>query len=286
MYKAEIANEITYILWVSMWTGRQVERALSQWWNWRRSVIQQWLNADSNWETLSLNQLRSKAKNELRGLELMPCIRMQVYWICCAVSDYFIDDSSSYRNICMPEWLWSRYSEIPEYYSIELEHAGGRVYPPAAWTAQEGNIGVDADRIDFQKIHVLNSFTTESQTNSFLGLQDSNDAAIRSWETYNSLSIFSNHELYGILKGIKGRPQEGRKKRGREARYSDRWAVRCATLKDKTDMTNDEIARKFNLPTKRYFFSNQSDAVRHLVERGRVLLESVGLRYHIRSVIA
>jgi hypothetical protein len=157
----------------------------------------------------------------------------------------------------MPEWLWSRYSEIPEYYSIELEHAGGRVYPPAAWTAKEGNIGVDADRIDFQKIFLADSQDTEYRTNSFPGLQDAEDpGTVHTWEMYDSLSLFSNHELYGILKGIKGRPQEGRKKRGREARYSDRWAVRCALLKDKTSMSDYEIARKFKLPKKRPYSSN------------------------------
>lgn len=262
-----------------MWTDRQVERALFSWVKWRRSIVLQWLDVDLGWETLSLNQLRSKAKHELRGLELMPCIQMQVYWLCCAVSDYFIDDSSSYRKICMPDWLWSRYSGIPKDYRIELMHAGERVYPPAVWTAQEGNIGVDADRIDFPKVFLADSQDTEYPTNSFPALQDTKDpGTVQTWEIYDSLSLFSDHELYWILKELKGRPPERRKKRGREACYSDRWAVRCALLKDKTSMSDYEIALKFNLPHERYWESNQSDTVRHLVERGRIVLESVGLR--------
>ncbi len=261
-----------------MWIAERVEQALFHWAIWRRSIILQWLDVDTDWELLSLGQLRSKSKNELRALELMPCIQLQVYWICCVISDYSFDDSSSYREIRMPDWFWSRYSRVVEYYEIDLRHASNRMYPPAVWTADEGITGVDADKFDFSQVHLWHPQDIKYNTNIPAVLQDRDaPGAFHAWETYDSISPSSSHELYGILKGLKGRPQERRKRRGREAHYSDRLAVRCALLKDKNSMTDYEIAIKFNLPSKRYYSSNQSDTVRHLVERGRRLLESVEL---------
>lgn len=267
---------------VSMWTGKRVEQALFHWGKWRRSLVLQWLDVDIDWELLSQSQLRSKSTNELRALELLPCIQLQVYWICCIISDYSFDDSSPYREIRMPNWLWSRYRSVVKDYGIDLRHASNRVYPPEVWTEDDGITGVDVDKFDYSQVHLYHPQDIQYDTNIPAVLQNRDKPeAFHAWETYDTISLSSSHELYGILKGLKGRPQEHRKRRGRKAHYSDRLAVRCALLKDKKGMADYEIALKFNLPTKRYYSSNQSDTVRHLVEKGRRLLESVELSWPI-----
>ena len=60
--------------------------------------------------------------------------------------------------------------------------------------------------------------------------------------------LHSKHELVGILKGHKGRPREKRVKQGAPTQYSDRTAVQCAVLRESTQMTTVQIARKFGLP--------------------------------------
>ncbi|MBM4463612.1 MAG: hypothetical protein FJ012_09860 [Chloroflexi bacterium] len=87
----------------------------------------------------------------------------------------------------------------------------------------------------------------------------------------------SDHDFCSILRGLRGRPRKRRGKAGRAPLYSDRLAVKCAVAKG--DMTYTEIARRFGLNTtiKRPFLSEQSDTVRHLVQRGAKLLEECGL---------
>lgn len=81
------------------------------------------------------------------------------------------------------------------------------------------------------------------------------------------------HELHSLLIRSRGRARNVRRV-GRPPNYSDRLAVTCATLWP--DMKHVNIADKLGLPSYEPYESRQSDAVRHLVNRGQTLIKKYG----------
>lgn len=235
-----------------MWKPKNVERALFTWGKWRQSIISQWLNPEKDLEEFTLKQLRGKVRQELRTLGLPTSTWLELYWICCTVSEYNLDDWNTFNNIVVPAWLLSRYERIMGFDNLYwLRNPISRVYPPEIW--DEGDV--------------------DYMTRRVTGKQDIDERdRIYPWEEWPWIFLPSRYELYEFLNKLKGRPREKSRKPGNRPSYPDSLAVKCAVLNEKHDMTHVEIAIKFGLPITKPYDSRQSDIVRHLVDRGRKLI--------------
>lgn len=260
-----------------MWSNRKVEQALFRWTAWRKSIISEW-QGNSSLEILDPNLLHTKAYEFLWQLQLTTPIQhihtlLQIYWICCIVTDYLFDNPISYDNIRIPDWLATRYAT--------LVVKDQRMLPPRAMTdntiTREENVR-HLTQFFGHDMSIMRDFT---QYGFFIN------------EPYE-IEVFTNDEFYGILTNFEGRPTKKFGIRGRPAQYYDRQAVKCAALKD-SGKTYVDIARKLGLhikepiiPTTRPlgndpdsanisdpYVVEQSDSARHLVERGRRILSGL-----------
>lgn len=232
-----------------MWDSKNVERALFSWWRWQHSIINQWVIGDHGPVEGTYEEFRDRVQRELSVMELPVSNWLEIYWICCVCSNYTITDRISYKNILMHDWLMKLAGVYLKSYKIET---GTRVYPPEVWNERD---------ID---IYALRYFGKNLTDKSIL------------YPNEGDLRIFlpTGHEFYEVLKKFKGRPRVYRK-RGKRPHYSDRLAVHCAVEKDKREMTYIEIAKRFDLPRTKPWESWQSDVARHLVNRGRRLIQSL-----------
>lgn len=238
-----------------MWQPKSVERALLRWQKWRRSIISYWAESGNDLNGLPSNHIRDEAKEETQKLGFPRSLFLEFYWICCIASDFNLDYAVTYDNIVIPQWLPVPPKPPSAFYyrrcvvKNELK-PGLRIYPPPV----VGDSDID-----------------------FFVYQDGYEAAAFFRELYypkeNDYGMFLpiGHELWSVLNQIKGRPKLSHKS-GAVPTYSDRLAVKCATLYDAHNKGYVEIADKLQLPTKTYFFTRQSDLVRHLVRRGRKLI--------------
>ena len=224
-----------------------VERAFFMWGKWRRSIVDHWVSAIELSE-LPPHEMRLEARGRLKPLDFPDCIWLELYWISAVASDCCLDHEPSFEKIVIPAWLsWPLGETIPSFH--DLLRAGCRAYPPQVW--RKGDVAFHhaawtVPRIFFSPGHP-------------------------------QVLLPSEHEFYPILSRLRGRPRKRAVRAGRAPRYSDRLAVKCAVAKQA--MTYTEIARRFGLDTtiKTPYSSEQSDTVRHLVQRGERLLEECGL---------
>jgi hypothetical protein len=229
-----------------MWQRKRVERALFRWNKWRGSLIDQWVNFPNDLSNPSLDELRQQSKKALDRLALPPSWLLELYWICCVVSDYNLDYEESYDRIIVPGWFVIPFPEL-QHFAFKI--AATRWYPPRL--LRDEDIRLEARR---HGLAIETLFSTYRH------------------DAY-SLLLPTHHEFWQIISKLRGRPAKV-KTRGRLPQYPDRLAVKCAMLHD-SGSTDVEIARKFNLPVKRPYTSEQSDTVRHLVRRGRKLISSL-----------
>ncbi len=235
-----------------MWKPEEVERALLRWGKWRQSIISQWLELEEDLEKLTLAQLMGKVRKELRKIGMpVNSIWLQLYWICCVVSEYNFDDWNTFNNIVAPAWLLSTYDPIMEFSKWYQRTPISLVHPP-----------------EIRDEAYVDQVTRRATGRSNIDESD----RICPWPKWESMFVLSHHELYEVLKKLKGRPRKTSPKSGRRPFYSDHLVIKCAVLKDKFEMTYVEIATKFGLPITTPIFSRQSDLARHLVARGRELL--------------
>jgi hypothetical protein len=101
------------------------ERRLFSWDRWRASIIRQWANLDRKLDRLSREELKDVARGALRELTIPCSPQMELYWICCAASDYSINYEPSFDNIRIPRWL-----PLPWDESLGDSYTGQRVLPP------------------------------------------------------------------------------------------------------------------------------------------------------------
>ena len=228
-----------------MWTHEVVERALFCWSKWRYSFIEQWSDLGAELEYFDLGRLKLTAKTALDKLNFPSSPWLQLYWICCVVSDYNFDYEESFNNIVIPNWL-----PLPFDSSASLNIKPGiRMLPPAIYTeADLEKLGHWILILDMEEL---------AKTMNWIGL-----------------ILPPTHELYHFLGKQRGRPKKP-SKIGKRPHYSDRLAVKCAILRDVCRMTYVEAAEKLGLAITKPYDSWQSDAARHLVKRGRILLDSL-----------
>jgi len=232
-----------------MWIDKTVERALFNWQKWRKSLIAQWSDLSTELDKLDLKQLKLIAAKALDRLDFPSSTWLQLYWICCVVSDYHFDYEDSFDNIVIPNWLPMPFDPP---ISLQIE-PGIRMYPPAIYT--ERDIQFLASKLGTWILGV--DITLLSDRMGWLGIL-----------------IPSHHEVCSLLEELRGRPKESRKV-GKHPDYSDRIAIKCAVLKDESPITYVEIAKKLGLPIKPDVFGVRSDTVRHLTSRGRNLISSL-----------
>jgi hypothetical protein len=259
-----------------MWASKQVERALFRWDDWKQSIVRQWADIDVELETYSLGQLRNLAIDRLRVLGLEPTLQFQIYWLSCVASDYCFNDSQSYKRICIPAWLHSRFRVVMDLASMPPENndilplkINSRVLPP------EANIE--------PKVMPQRYFEEVKRDIFPISFADNDKDVVRWWEEGSCFSLNSKHELYAILKRHKGRPREKRVKQGTPAQFSDRIAIKCAVLRYNNQMTITGIAGKLHLHISHPEMSDRSDITRHLISRGMELLASLGIILDIQK---
>ena len=230
-----------------MWSHENVERALFSWQKWQQSIVQQWIIGEGEFIGLAYDELREKVQQELTRMDFPTSMWLEIYWVCCVISDYNLDDWNTYDNIVIPAWLLS--TDYP-YRVLDQIKVKKRCYPPELWNERD---------IDF--------FARQ-----YLGGELTDRSILYPSERHFRIFLPSQHEFYEALNKFKGRPRVSRK-RGKQSKYSDRLAVRCAVMKDKYGMTFVDIANKFDLPCTKPYESWQSDVARQLVERGRKLIQ-------------
>jgi hypothetical protein len=239
-----------------MWKPEKVERALFLWPRWKRSLVLSWIGAEEL-EGLPLADLRVHVRGALQKLDLPESILFEIYWISCAISDYCFDDWNTFNSIGMPRWLITRYDPILELETSHLEKPV-RSYPPEIW----GQSDVE---------YLIRRAAQGHYPEAYQALHVK-DGRIDFVDTSPTIFLPPSHELFEILGSIKGKPRKRPQKPGRPPTSYDRLAVRCAALKDESNLTYVEIAAKLRLPITKPYASRQSDLTRHLVARGRELI--------------
>ena len=236
-----------------MWNSEKVERALLMWGKWRDSIIEQWSLGADNLAGLTIGQLREKTGAILRPMGFPACLLLEMCWICCVVSDYVIDDHTTYRKIVIPSWLPSRYRA---YLSKVDYHVRSRVHaePPQIW---------DERTIAFEARQMLGGPAPEKILDQ---MRLPNENAF--W-----IFLPSDHELYEFLNRLKGRPKT-RRGPGKPPVTSDRLAVKCAAMRH-SGLTSTQIGEKVGLPSKRRDLTLQNESVRWLIKRGEELLTTM-----------
>jgi hypothetical protein len=226
-----------------MWQSKNVEKALFRWKRWRQSIICQWVSLTDELEESHVTQLKLQARQELANLGFPTSILFELYWVCCTASDYNFQDETSFERIRVPAWLPFPFDEAIQFHKIE---PGMRIFPP--------NILDELDiRFIAQKwgLPTFNIYANEHR-----------------------IFLTSSHELHDILQQLRGRPRRPVRPPDRPRRYSDRLAVRCATLRDELGKSYEQIPDSLRLPDEVYERGQQVDVVKRLVIRGRELIDA------------
>jgi hypothetical protein len=267
-----------------MWTQKNVERALFRWDKWKKSIVNEWY-LGTDLASLDIRRLRTRSRQALRTLGLTGLggrihIFLEIYWICCVVSDYVFEDPSTYTSIRIPDWLATKYSK--------LVNPSDRILPPQVDTIDTMTRLQSTNNLEFLHHGGVSRFVPAhlkkaSQNRRRIEKIDDEPDTVNYFETHvnYSIMIFRDDELYGILTASKGKPAKLYRTRKKTYHYPDRLAVTCSSLKDIKNMTYVQIADKFNLPARFRDFTKQSEVARYLVERGRRIISSVGLNLPI-----
>ena len=234
-----------------MWQPSQVERILFQWHRWRRSLVAHWTTLGNQPPELSQEHLTMKARDELDALGLPRSLLMELYWSSVAVSDVNLDYPSTFQKMVIPAG-WVLPDTLGVYPGSPPPVPGSRVFPPRVVTE------ADAD----------NAF---QQHGPFAV-----GGILTPGEGYPWILLPAEHELVDALNQARGRPRH-QARPGRAPAHADRLAVQCACRKDGSGWTYLKIAAEFGLEVTEPWGSKQSDTTRHLVARGRRILQSVGL---------
>jgi hypothetical protein len=240
-----------------MWQPKTVERALFNWQKWRNSIISEWIKPYDDIEDLLPRQIKDKARQKMQQIGFPPSLFLEIYWLCCIASDYNLDYPTTYENIVIPSWLPLPPSKRPERYYrkspfINRMKPGFRIYPPPVLGES------DIDFLAYEGGYEAMAFFRDVYYPK---------------ENYYGIFLLSDHPFSLELKKIKGRPK-CKLEAGRAPSYSDRLAVKCATLKG-LGKSFVEIAGEFGLPIKKLYSSHQSDTARHLVDRGTRLINEL-----------
>lgn len=233
-----------------MWNYEKVERALFRWQKWRQSIIAQWRNLDVEIESLSLEQIKTKARREVQNLGFPANLWLELYWVCCISSDYNLDYHTSFDNIMIPHWLPLPFDPSLRYYKIESRT---RHYPPPIYNEQD---------VEFE-VHRW-------------GNPQLRELRYKNWEHVPSIFLPSRHELYNVLRQLRGRTLGRSHIVGRYPCYPDRLVVKCASLKDTRGMTYQEIDETIESLDYALLEGRPSGGTAHLVSRGRKLITSLG----------
>jgi hypothetical protein len=189
-----------------------------------------------------LEELKLTTRGALQKLGLEGPV-MSLYWICVVASDCNLEYDTTYGKIVIPPWLPKRFDKrLPAH----RMRPGVRVYPPILMTEK------DMDLLRRQ---------------SKLGPEVYIPTGIE------RMLLPQGHELYSIIKGMRGRPRRINKP-GKPHKYPDHLAVRCTVLKYKDKMTYVEIAKMFSLPITINCETGykQSEIARNLVKRGKKII--------------
>lgn len=217
-----------------MWKHKTVERALFRWGKWRCSLIKQWIKNDTRFQFLP-DELNLLTRRQIESLGLEG-IGFTLYWACCLFSDFNLDYEESFIRIVLPPW-WT--PEFNRAFSVSGT-AGLRSVPP--------KLTNERDR-DFSLRQYGMEMFSDGRGYVFLP---------------------SNHQLSVVLNELKGRPRK-RGKIGRSPIYSDRLAVRCTALR-KLGNSPIQISELVDLPEKVYLEGSQPDVIRHLINRGNIIM--------------
>ena len=233
-----------------MWKFEKVERALFTWPVWRKSVIHEWANPTGGLDKLPLSQLRGIVGTATCKMGFPKSILLEIYWFCCVLDDYSIDNWTTFDGIRVPAWLLSVYEPILSY---DIK-PNTRMYPP--------NIIDEGDLAVLHK-QLFGTYTGKP------------DYRLTPGEKSDQVFLASEHEFHQFLKQFKGRTRKKVKRCGRRPEYSDRMAVTCYRLKQKGS-TYVRIAKKFGLPTEKFVTFRRSSSAMHLVRRGEKLVLEAG----------
>ena len=231
-----------------MWNLEKVERALFTWRKWRKSIIGEWMHPTARLDKLRLSQIREIAAKGMSKMELPKSVLLEMYWLCCVLSDYSMDNWTTFDRIVVPEWLLSLYDSILNYDF----RPGGRMHPP--FIIGEGDLAV-------RHRQIFGTYTGKPDYDLIPG------------EKEDRIFLHSKHEFYPFLNEFKGRTRR-RKPPGRYPTHSDRMAVICYRLK-LYGATYLNIAKKFKLPIENCITFERSSAAMHLVGRGEKLAREV-----------
>ena len=69
------------------------------------------------------------AKTELSLLRFPDSVQLELYWLCCAFTDYWTNRGFMFEKLVLPDWFPSPFGR----YNIE-QLRGKRVSPPAIWS--------------------------------------------------------------------------------------------------------------------------------------------------------
>jgi len=228
-----------------MWTSDKVERALFIWPEWRTSIIREWMNPTVGLEEMRLEQIREIVGAEMSNMKFPKSVLLEMYWYCCVLSDYSMDNWITFDKILVPTWLPSVYDPILNY---EFKPRG-RIGPP--FIIGEGDLALRHKKI-------FGTYTGKP------------DYDLIPREKEAQVFLPSDHEFYPFLNEFRGRTRKRRKPVGRYPTHSDRMAVTCYMLKQH-GATYVQIADKLNLPIEDCVTFNRSSAAMHLVGRGEKL---------------
>ena len=228
-----------------MWNPEKVERALFTWPKWRKSVLREWINPTAGLDKLRLRRIRKIAGTKTSEMGFPKSVLLEMYWFCCVLSDYSMDNWTTFDRIVMPAWLPSLYDSILRY---DFK-PGSRMYPPRI--IDEGDLSVLHKQL-------FGTYTGKP------------DYGLVPREKSDRVFLTSEHELYRFLNEFKGRTRKRLKPLGRYPKHSDRMAVTCYRLKQ-DGATNVQIAERFGLRIEDFVTFNRSSAAMHLVRRGEKL---------------
>jgi len=229
-----------------MWNSEKVERALFTWPRWRKSVLREWMNPTVGLDKLNLRRIREIAGAETSEMGFPKSVLLEMYWFCCVLSDYSMDNWTTFDRIVMPAWLPSVYDSV---LNFDIK-PGDRMYPP--FIIDEGDLAV---------LHkqMFGTYTGKPDYHLIPG------------EKSDRVFLTSEHEFYRFLNIFKGRTRKRRKPLGSSPKHSDRMAVTCYRLKQE-GATYIKIAKKFRLRIKKFVTFRRSSAAMYLVRRGEKLV--------------
>ncbi len=235
---------------------KKVEQALFRWGKWRQSIIALWIEwakcPDKLNESTFLRRLKVKSRPELAKLCFPDNSRLELYWICCITSDYYLDYPTTFKGIRIPPWLPPQFGSYPQ---IEQRV---RIYPPPIF--HEGHERQAFKRYGTIGLSMLNA---DRRGMRLFGIKE---------EDWPSVFLPSHHELHKVLNELKGAPKTFGK-RGRPPDNSDRLAVMCAAWKDRQHMQDEDIERKVDMELQdKVTRQGQVADLNHLIKRGRKLI--------------